>query len=53
MEGAAVVAMSSCATVATVAPEDLLNELPSLKRATVRGVRAPHKPLLLLLFGRT
>jgi putative restriction endonuclease len=36
-----------------VTQDDLLHLLAGLRRAPVRGVRAPHKPLLLLwLFGR-
>jgi putative restriction endonuclease len=39
--------------VAGVREDDLLRHLVGLRRANVGGVRAPHKPLLLLwLFGR-
>ncbi len=39
--------------VARVHRSDLLERLAGLRRANVHGVRAPHKPLLLLwLFGR-
>jgi putative restriction endonuclease len=39
--------------VAGVREDDLLRHLAGLRRANVGGVRAPHKPLLLLwLFGR-
>jgi putative restriction endonuclease len=34
----------------SVTPDELMARLPGLRRAQIGGRRAPHKPLLLLLW---